>query len=156
MPGSYTCRRVPLDAWIGVPLSAFLMFWYAREGDWGWFALFAVLAPVVLWLTRVRVVADDAGLLVVGLVRARRFAWDQIESIGRAYGAPHYRRSEGLMAGFRTMASGAPHLRLRDGRSIRLLAIRKNPGKRVEDPVVRLSAMLQDYRQPGAAGFGLS
>jgi hypothetical protein len=149
MPGSYTCRRLPAYFWTAIPLWAGLMALRVRKGQRGEVAFWAVFLLVTIWVTRIRVRADDAGMLVVGLLRARRFSWDQIESISRAFGPPHYRRSEGLMAGFRTLADGAPRLLLRDGRSVRLLAIHKDLGKRVEDPVVRLSAMLQDYRRRG-------
>ena len=38
----------------------------------------------------------------------------------------------------------------------RVLAISKNPGNWVEDPLGRPSPMLQDYRRQGVTGFGLS
>ncbi len=149
MPGSYAYRRLPLFFWVLIVLQAFLLERDVRQGDWVSVAFFGTLVLLMTVSMRTRVVADDAGVLVVGLGRARRFSWDEIETISRVYGAPHYRRSEGLMAGFRTMGGGASYLYVRDGRCIRLLAIHKHMGKRVEDPVARLSAMLQDYRRRG-------
>jgi hypothetical protein len=118
--------------WPGTLLSIFMGVWAPAQFDLripGMLAVFALAAVAVVVTQRMRFSADDSGVTVVNLLRARRIPWPEIGDF----------RLEG------TFRRGCLEVCKRDGTRVRAWVV--TPAGLAAYPRARLNSLILDLRQ---------